>query len=194
MATSSSSTTSVCSIVILTLRKESAQVVRTSTSEASWAPPLRGVPGFLQLGGDPGGDPDTLEGLYPPAGLGTPRDPPEWAGKCCGWERSLGLPATRPRIRGWKWMDAWWTCRAMVDRRGRPWRAPRALFWTGSVKLTRFLCGLCWPIQPREQGSVLLPGNPAGGELLRGQRPRRNHRVRSLVEEGAAPARCSHHR
>ena len=36
---------------------------------------------------------NSLEGLYIPSDLGTPRDPPGGAGECCWVEGCLGLPA-----------------------------------------------------------------------------------------------------
>lgn len=58
-------------------------------------------------------------------------------------------------------------------------------------------CGLTLsssPSQPWEQGGLLLPGHPAGGELVSGAGPHRHHSVCAILEEGAASARCAHHR
>jgi len=71
-----------------------------------------GFPGTSNWEETPGKTQDTLEGFYLPAGLWTPQDPPEWAGKCCRWEGSLGqpagstAPATRPRNKRMR-MDGW---------------------------------------------------------------------------------------
>jgi len=65
---------------------------------------------------------NTLEGLHLPAGLGTPRDPPEWVAKCCGWEGSLGQPSGSPaprpdpEFRGWEWMDWNNLCDSFIQR------------------------------------------------------------------------------
>lgn len=58
-------------------------------------------------------------------------------------------------------------------------------------------CGLTLsssPSQPWEQGGLLLPGHPAGSELVSGAGPHRHHSVCAILEEGAASARCAHHR
>jgi len=87
---------------------QSAEVVWASDSDTSF----RGFPGKSNWKETPGKTQDTLEGLNLQTGLGTPRDRPEWAGKCCGWEGSLGQPAgsaapvTRPRTKRMR-MDAW---------------------------------------------------------------------------------------
>lgn len=49
------------------------------------------------------------------------------------------------------------------------------------------------PRQPWEQGGLLLPGDPPGSELVPGAGPHRHHRVRTILEEGAASGRCAHH-
>jgi len=75
---------------------------------------FKGFPGTSNWEETPGKTQDTLKELYLPAGLGTPRDPPEGAGKCWGWEGSLGQPAgpaapsTWPQIKLMR-MDGWKT-------------------------------------------------------------------------------------
>jgi len=76
-----------------------------------WMPPGRLPLEVFQARRPQGKTQDTVEGLYLQGGLGTPQDPPECAGKCCGWEGSLGQPAgsaasaTRPRMRMYRWED-----------------------------------------------------------------------------------------
>jgi len=81
-------------------------------SSASWTPPIRGLSGTSNREETPEKTQDLCEGLYLPGDLGTPRDPPEWAVKCCGWEGSLGqllglLPlGPNPGLSGWEWTDS----------------------------------------------------------------------------------------
>lgn len=49
-------------------------------------------------------------------------------------------------------------------------------------------------LQPRRQKSVLVPGSPAGSQLVLGQRSAGHHRVCPTVEEGDATAWSAHHR
>lgn len=49
-------------------------------------------------------------------------------------------------------------------------------------------------VKPWQQRSVLVSGNPADGELLPGPRTHWCHCVCSLVEKGAAQARCPNYR
>lgn len=49
-------------------------------------------------------------------------------------------------------------------------------------------------VKPWKQRSVLVSGNPADGELLPGPRTHWCHCVCSIVEKGAAQARCPNYR
>ncbi|MED6261101.1 hypothetical protein ATANTOWER_000899 [Ataeniobius toweri] len=58
-------------------REESFEVTWASVLNATWTPPLGGVPGTSHLEKAQGKAQDTLEGLCLSAGLGTPRAPPQ---------------------------------------------------------------------------------------------------------------------
>lgn len=68
------------------------------------------------------------------------------------------------------------------------------ILWLSHLHINLILSFVCLFVQPREQGSFLMSGNPAGCELLPGPQPHWCHRVCPFVEEGAAAAGCSHYR
>ncbi|KAK0155439.1 hypothetical protein N1851_002166 [Merluccius polli] len=91
-------------------REEPVEVVQAPGKDPPWPPPFGGAPGTANWEKTPGPTQEPLEGLYPPAGLETPR-----------WRKLPGIrsgmpaaSATQTRISGKK-MDGW------MDGGGRGW-------------------------------------------------------------------------